>query len=102
MGFIPSEYSSGDKINKGTITKSENRNLRKLLTKATQCYTKGRIGFKSKVVLERQKNCDAKIVAYADKANERLRRRFYVLTLNKEMNHNEAKTAIARELACFI
>ena len=102
LGFIPSEYSSGEKINKGSITKSGNKNLRKLITEAAQGYTHGRVGFKSKAVLNRQKNCDAKVVAYADKANERLRKRFYVLTLKKEMNRNKAKTAIARELSCFI
>ena len=41
-------------------------------------------------------------VEFADKANERLSRRFYKMTLNKGVNRNVATTAIARELACFI
>ena len=39
---------------------------------------------------------------YADKANERLRRKYYRLTLKRGKKANVAKTAIARELACFI
>ena len=42
------------------------------------------------------------MIAYADKANERLRRRYYHLVLGKNKRSNVAKTAIARELACFI
>ena len=38
----------------------------------------------------------------ADKANERLRRRFYRMTQSKGINRNKATTAIARELACFM
>lgn len=40
-------------------------------------------------------------VAYADKCNERLRRRYYKM-INLGKNRNAAVTAIARELACFI
>ena len=42
------------------------------------------------------------VIAYADKANERLRRRYYKMVLGKSKKHNVAKTAIARELACFM
>ena len=44
----------------------------------------------------------AEVIVYADRANERLRRRFYRMTLNKGINRNVAVTAIARELACFM
>ena len=42
------------------------------------------------------------VIAYADKANERHRRRYYKMVLNKYKKHNVAKTAIAKELACFM
>lgn len=51
---------------------------------------------------QRQKGNPPEVIAYADKANERLRRRFYKRTLNKGVNRNVAVTAIVRELACFI
>lgn len=41
-------------------------------------------------------------IAYADKANEKLLRRFYKVTLNKRLNRNVATTAIERKLACFM
>lgn len=43
-----------------------------------------------------EQGCSAEVIAYADKANERLRRRFYRMTLNKGINRNIATTAIAR------
>lgn len=51
---------------------------------------------------QRQQGNPPEVIAYADKANERLRRMLYKMTLNKGVNRNVAATAIARELACFI
>ena len=48
----------------------------------------------------RQAGGPTQIIAYADKANERLRRKFYRIALRSK--RNIAKTAVARELACFI
>ena len=42
------------------------------------------------------------VIAYTDRANERLRRRYYKMVLSDGKRTNVAKTAIARELACFI
>lgn len=42
------------------------------------------------------------VIAYADKANERLRRKYYKMVLSKSKKANVAKTAVARELACFM
>ena len=42
------------------------------------------------------------MIAYADKANERLRRKYYRLVLSYNKRSNVAKVAVARELACFI
>lgn len=41
------------------------------------------------------------MIAYADKANLRMRKRYYRL-ISKGKKRNVAVTAIARELACFI
>lgn len=58
--------------------------------------------FLSRVLAARQEGNSPAVIQYADKANERLRRKFYRLTLSNGKNANVAKTAIARELACFI
>ena len=102
LGLVPGEDSSGDDKNRLGITKAGNRHIRMLLTEASQSYSRGKIGYKSKALKQRQYGNDPAVIAYADKANERLRRRYYKLVLGKSKKHNVAKIAIARELACFI
>jgi transposase len=102
LGLVPGEDSSGDGQTRLGITKAGNRHIRLLLTEAAQCYGRGQVGFKSKELKSRQSGNTAAVIAYADKANERLRRRYYKMVLGKCKKHNVAKTAIARELACFI
>jgi len=102
LGLVPSEKSSGNSQNRSGITKAGNSHLRRLLVESAQGYGKGKIGYKSVDLKKRQKGNTSQVIAYADKANERLRRRFYTMTLNKGMHRNKAITAIARELACFM
>lgn len=101
LGLIPGDDSSGGQENKLGITKAGNSHLRKLLVEAAQGYTRGKVGFKSKVLKSRQEKCSSEVVAYADRANERLRRKYYRMILRGK-RYNVAKTAIARELACFV
>lgn len=102
LGLVPGEDSSGDDKTRLGITKAGNRYVRILLTEASQCYSRGAVGYKSKALKARQAGNTPQVIAYADKANERLKRRFYKMVLGKSKKHNVAKTAIARELACFI
>jgi transposase len=102
LGLVPGEDSSGDGQTRLGITKAGNRHIRLLITEAAQCYGRGQIGFKSKELKSRQSGNLPEVIAYADKANERLRRRYYKMVLGKCKKHNVAKTAIARELACFM
>ena len=102
IGLVPGEDSSGDGQTRLGITKAGNRHVRMLLTEASQCYSRGQIGYKSKALKARQDGNTPQVIAYADKANERLRRRYYKMVLSKCKKHNVAKTAIARELACFM
>ena len=102
LGLVPGEHTSDSSQIRLGITKAGNRHVRLLLTEASQCYARGQVGFKSKELKARQSGNTPEVIAYADKANERLRRRYYKLVLNKCKKHNVAKTAIARELACFM
>jgi transposase len=101
LGLAPGENSSGDKTKRLGISKAGNRHLRQLLVEAAEGICKGRIGHKSKILKQRQRGNTAEVIAYADKANTRLRSRYY-----KFMRHgkkrNVAVAAIARELACFV
>lgn len=102
LGLVPGEYSSGGKQNRIGITKAGNSHVRRLLVEAAQSYTRGMIGHKSLDLKRRQNGNTPQVIAYADKANERLRRKFYRLTLKNGTNRNVAATAIARELSCFM
>ncbi len=102
IGLVPGENSSGDDQTRLAITKAGNRQVRMLLTEACQHYSRGQVGYKSKALKARQAGNTPQVIAYADKANERLKRKYYRMVLNKGKRHNVAKTAIARELACFM
>ena len=91
LGLVPSEESSADDINRYGITKAGNRHLRRLLVEAAQSYTRGTVGHKSVALKKRQEGCSPEVIAYADKANERLRRRFYKLTLSKGINRTNIR-----------
>lgn len=99
LGLVPGERSSGDKQNRTGITKAGNTHLRRLLTEAAQCYGRGRIGFKSKALKARQYGNTPETIAYADKANERLRRKFYHMVLKNNKKHNVATAAVAENYA---
>ena len=102
LGLVPGEHSSSSDQNRLPITKAGNSHLRRLLTESAQCLARGRVGYKSKALKEKQYGNPAQVIAYADKANERLRRRFYHLTLKLKKKRNIAIAAVARELSCFI
>ena len=102
LGLVPGEASSSTNINRLPITKAGNSHIRNLLVEAANSICKGRgIGKKSKALLARQKGNEPSAIAYADRASERLQRKYWKMILRGK-EKNAAKTAIARELACFI
>jgi transposase len=101
LGLKPSEKSSGETTRRGSITRAGNTQMRTLLVEAAHCMARGRIGYKSKVLRKRQEGNSPQVIAYADRANERLRRKYYHM-IRHGKKHSVAIVAIARELACFI
>lgn len=102
LGLVPGEDSSGGSQTRLGITKAGNSHVRTLLIEAAQSYTRGKAGYKSRGLKERQYGNPAQVIAYADKANDRLRRKYCHMVLGQGKKANITKTAIARELACFI
>ena len=100
LGLTPGEYSSGNKINTGGITKAGNTHLRRLLIESAQSFSRAG-SVKTKVLKSKQSGNSSSTIAYADRANDRLRRKWARMHY-KSHNGNVIKTAIARELACFI
>ena len=101
LGLAPGEHSSAVKVNRLGITKAGNSNLRLLLVEAAGGICKGAIGHKSKALRQRQQGNSTEIIAYADKANTRLRGKYYRL-IRHGKKRNVAVAAVARELACFV
>lgn len=79
LGLTPREDSSGGDQNRMGITKAGNSHIRTLLVEAAQSYTRRQIGYKSKVLKARQHGNPTEIITYADKANERLRRKYHTV-----------------------
>ena len=101
LGLVAGELSSSGDQNQTGITKQGNTFLRKLLVECAQSFSRASSG-KSEALKKRQEGNTPEVIAYADKANERLRKRYMRLVLHNRKNHNKATVAIARELACFI
>lgn len=101
LGLAPGERSSSLNINRLGISKAGNKHLRCLLIEAAKGICKGAVGHKSKELRSRQSGQSAEVIAYADKANTRLRSKYYKM-IRHGKKKNVAVAAIARELACFV
>jgi transposase len=98
LGLVPSEYSSGDSEQRGAITKAGNSHARRLLIEAAWHY-RHRPSVTS--LKRRRQGQPARVVALADKAMQRLHRRFNRM-LAKGKPRPKVAVAVARELAGFI
>ena len=101
LGLAPGEDSSGSKTNRTGLSKAGNGHLRKLLIESAGGICKGMVGHKSKDLKARQNGNTAEVIAYADRANTRLRSRYYKF-IRQGKARNVAVAAITRELACFV
>ena len=99
LGLVPSEYSSGGSKTRGSITKTGNGHVRRVLVEAAWCY---RFPARKTAVLQRRaERTSEEVQEIAWKAQTRLCARY---------RHFDAKgklkvlacTAIARELVGFI
>jgi len=99
LGLTPSEHSSGGRLSRGSITKTGNSHVRRLLTEASWHYRfKARIG---KSALIRQQDLSESIREMGWKAQLRLTQRFASLH-ERSLQANKACIAVARELAGFV
>jgi len=99
LGLTPSEDSSGDKQKKGSITKTGNKRVRRLLNETSWHYRHRYVP--SKVLKQRRKGQPQWVLDIADAAGRRLSKRHRHLVNNGKMPC-KANIAVARELAGFI
>lgn len=99
LGLVPSEHSSGEKTRRGSITKSGNTHVRRVLTEAAWSYRlPAKVG---RGLLKRQEELPEKVCAISWKAQVRLCSRFRQLWA-KGKPKQVVVTAIARELCAFM
>jgi transposase len=99
LGLVPSEASSGDRVCRGSITKTGNAHARRLLTEAAWHYRfKARIGSHAQ---RRQRDLSQPVREIAWNGQLRLNKRFAMLQ-TRGVQINKACVAVARELAGFV
>lgn len=99
LGLTPSEYSSGGVIRRGGITKTGNREARRMLVEASWSYRyPARITQDKSDLLVKQPK---QVRDLAWKAQERLCRRYRQMTARGKKS-TVVVTAIARELSGFL
>jgi transposase len=99
LGVVPSEDSSGERRRRGRITRLGNQQVRRILTEAGWCYhRKPRRG---KIVQARRKLVSDKVRRIAEKAEDRLWRKYSRL-IERKKTKNKVVMAVARELAGFV
>jgi transposase len=99
LGLVPSENSTGEKINRGGITKAGNTRARRILVEAAWAYRHpARVG---RAKQPKVAAAPRRVREIAWKAQTRLCRRFRSLE-RKGKQRPVIATAIARELAAFV
>lgn len=98
-GLVPSEYSSGASTRRGSITKTGNAHMRRVLVEAAWNYRhRPKLCGKQK---RRQAVVSDRVKDISWKAQQRLHARFWQLTAKGKVP-GKAVTAVARELVGFI
>jgi transposase len=98
-GLVPSEYSSGDRVRRGRITKAGNTHLRTQLVEAAWAYQHR--AYVGPEIKKRQDAASPETIARAWAAQLHLCSKFHRLSERKS-NRKVVVTAIARELAGFL
>ncbi len=100
LGLVPSEHSSGQSTHRGPITKSGNRHVRRILVQAAWHYRhRPAVGA---ILRRRRRGQPAAIIGLADRAQQRLNRRYNRLLLARRKPSQKAVVAVARELVGFL
>jgi len=99
LGLVPSEQSSGKSIKRGSLTKTGNAHVRRILVEAAQHYRHRPV--LSAALRKRQEGVAQEVIDISWEAQQRLCRRLTHFTENGKPR-NKAIVALARELAGFI
>jgi transposase len=98
-GLVPSEHSSGGKTQRGSISKSGNAHLRRVLGEAVFAYQHR--PWLGGWLAKRQQGMEPALIEISWKAQHRLHKRYKHL-LEAGKNKGQVMTALARELTGFL
>jgi transposase len=99
LGLVPSEYSSGGKTSRGSITKTGNTHVRRVLVESAWHYRhRPTVG---KTIKARRTGKSLELLNIAQKADVRLYKKIRRMT-DRGKRSTVAVVAAARELAGFI
>jgi transposase len=99
LGLVPGEDSTGEKHRRGRITRTGNALVRRLLVETAWHYQhRAHVGV---ALARRRQGQPGRVIAIADKAQQRLCRRFRCLA-EQHKPAPKVTVAIARELAGFL
>jgi len=98
-GMVSSEFTTGNRIRRGSITKTGNAHLRRVIGEAAWAYQ--RRPWVGGFLAKRQHGLDQQVKDIAWKAQGRLHSRYTKLTA-KGKNKNQTVVAVGRELLGFI
>jgi transposase len=99
LGLVPSEHSSGQRRLQGRITRTGNGHVRRISVEAAWNYRFPPRA--SKAIQKRREQAPAEARAIAEKAEQRLSRRFQRLTQRGKKSQTVV-TAVAREFVGFV
>ena len=99
-GLVPSEYSSGGRVQRGHITKTGNGHVR-FVTIESAWHARWGTRPDSKALKKRRAGQPETIVQIAETAQRRLCQRYYQL-LKRGKTSGQATTAVGRELLGFV
>ena len=99
LGLVPSEYSSGNSVRRGGITKTGNTHVRRILVESAWHYRHWPTA--SKRIQARRTGQPLEVVRVAQKADIRLYRKYRKM-IDRGKQPGKTIAAVARELAGFV
>jgi len=99
IGVVPSEDSSGDMQRRGSITKTGNSHLRRVMIESSWHYQHSSLA--GKTLKKRREVLPKEVLEIARKCDQRLHKKFRHL-VNRGKDRRKAAVAVSRELAGFV
>jgi transposase len=99
IGVVPSENSSGDSERRGSITKTGNRHIRRVMIESSWHYQHA--SGAGKMLQKRREGLPAEVIEIARKCDKRLNQKFRRM-VHRGKDRRKAAVAVSRELCGFV